>query len=337
MLALLLLACDLVPKAVTLPADTGWAFQPDPAWTEPERLQVATFNIEWLSDQLDEGFEPRNDVDYRMVGRLLVAHDFELVALQEIDGDTAMQRLELPDSYAWHIGESGWGQHVAIVYKRDVVELGDVREISLPSTTWGGKDPLAARVRWTEGDLSFTFIGLHLKASDDIDSATTRAGQIADLYDHIHTELLADRSTHGPHVVIAGDFNETFTGINSQVDALAPFQEDPRWTFTTTDTLEYTHIGTRSKIDHIVLSDTLVDRYADAGTVDACKVVEHDHLRPWSDYDGGHGDDQNISDHRPVWIYLDQAQGSAINPPATAEASGAPGTDADGAARPLRR
>ena len=300
-----LLACTLVPQADSPPVDTGPLFTPDPAWSEPERLQVATFNADWLWDHEGGEYEPRTQVDFEMVGRLLWQHDLDLVALQEVDGEGALARLDLPPQYAWAVGESGWSQNPAILYDQTTLSVTDVREVPLPGTSWPSKDPLLARVTWLEGDLSFTFVVVHLNPFEDEEEAQYRAMQVQELHRLLTEELPAEGSPWGDHVIVAGDWNDTFEGINSELDTLAPFEQDPAWTFATWDTTDYTQIGYRSKIDHILLSAPLVARYVDAGQPGACKVIAHDQLAPWSTYEGGWGGEQVVSDHRPVWIYLE--------------------------------
>ncbi|MCB9781237.1 MAG: endonuclease/exonuclease/phosphatase family protein [Alphaproteobacteria bacterium] len=305
--ALVLSGCVLVPRSEQLPPDTGPDYPYDPDWFTDDRIQVGTFNADWLWDHTGGEYEPRTEVDFRMVGKLLSTYDFELMALQEVNGDAAMELLELPDSYDWIVGTTGWSQNLAILYKPAVIEIESVRQITLPGTQWPSKDPLVARVRHRDSGLAFTFVSAHLGAFDDTESAEYRQNQILQLKAFLDEELPVDEAgtDFADHVIVAGDLNDTFAGIHGSIDTLEPFEEDPAWTFATEDTLEYTQISHKSKIDHILLSEAIVDRYGERGQEDGCKVVAHDRISPWASYEGGWNGEQVVSDHRPVWIYVD--------------------------------
>ncbi len=306
MLPLLLAAC-MIPQAVDPVPDTGVDFVPDPAWSEPGRVQVATFNADWLWDHVGGEYEPRTEVDFQMIGRLLVEHDLELVGLQEVDGDGGMEMLQLPAGWDWVTGETGWSQNIALLWQTDAFEVSNVREVWLPGTDWPSKDPLVARVQHRGGNLRFTVVVVHFNPYEDYDDAIYRAMQVEELHTWLTDVLPTEEpSPWSDHVLVMGDFNDTFGGINRGVDSLEPLEQDPTWTFATWDTDDYTHIPYKSRIDHIMLSDDLLPRYLEAGQPDGCKVIAHDQLPPWDRYDGGWGGDQVISDHRPVWIYLEE-------------------------------
>jgi endonuclease/exonuclease/phosphatase family metal-dependent hydrolase len=286
-----------------IPAEpTGWVVPAE--YLDPARIQVGTFNIAWLWDHYWGEYYPRNAVDFEMIAGLIDGHDLDLLALQEIDGEGAIDLLGLPDRYSWVAGPTGWSQNPAILWRNDRLRVDDVRQVPLPSNEYPSKDLLVAEVEALDGDLAFTFVVVHFQPFDNDDSAEKRFEQAADLHDWLHTELGDGDSLTGP-VVLAGDFNDTFEGIHPGWPSLNQLESDPDLVFATRDTDDYTELSFHSKIDHIALSTPLLARYPGLDQPEGCAVIPHDHIAPWSDYEGGAGGEQNVSNHRPVWIYLE--------------------------------
>ena len=279
----------------------------EPAFDAAGYLQVGTFNIDWLADHYGSEYTPRNEVDYGMIRQLVVEYDLDLLALQEIEGTGALELLELPDGWAFAVGETGWSQNPAILYRSDRVAVDNVREVYLPSYDWPNKAPLLADVSATAGTLAFTFVVVHLVPFADYDNASERETQVTELYRYLTEDqgFLGGEPPYVDHVLVAGDFNDTFAGIHEQVDSLDVFESDPDFLFATRDTDDYTELSYQSKIDHLVMTESLAPAYLNAGELGACHVIAHDRIDPYADYEGGWGGEQNISSHRPVWIFMD--------------------------------
>jgi endonuclease/exonuclease/phosphatase family metal-dependent hydrolase len=311
-LFLLLAGCGLVPHSVSYPEDSGVPWVIPEEYSDPGALQVATFNADWLWASTEAGYYPRNAVDYAMLARLFTDFDLELVALQEINGDGAMALLELGPEWSWALGETGWSQNPGLLWRNDRVLVDNVREIHLEVNEWPSKDPLAADVSALDGSLAFTVVVVHNKPYADIEDARQRYTQAEQLHAWITQELALEehRAPFHDHVLIAGDFNDAFLPLNSSFPSLEIFDEDPWFEFLTHDTDGYSQVSYRSLIDHLVVSQPLLGAYAELGEPDGCKIIAHDEISPWADYDGGFGGDQNISDHRPVWAFLQIESGS---------------------------
>ena len=279
----------------------------EPALDDSDFLQVGTFNIDWLADHHGSEYTPRNDVDYGMIRQLIVEYDLDLMAMQEIEGEGALDLLELPEQYAYAVGDTGWSQNPAILYRADRVSVANVREVTLPSYDWPNKAPLLADVRAIDGSLAFTFAVVHFVPFADYDNATERERQVLELHRYLTEDLefLGNDPPFVDHVVVAGDFNDTFAGIHDHVDSLAAFEHDPVFLFATVYTEFYTELSYQSKIDHVVMTQNLAPAYLNGGQQGACHVIAHDQISPYADYEGGWGGGQNISSHRPVWVFMD--------------------------------
>ena len=294
-LALVLLGCPTAEEPA--PEPEGWVV-PD-EYLDPAFVQVGTFNIAWLWNHYGGEYYPRNEVDFAMIASLVEGHDLDLVALQEIDGEGALDLLGLPDRYEYVVGPTGWSQNPAILWRSDILEVTDVRQVHLPSNDFPSKDLLVAEVSALDGDLAFTFVVIHFTPFDSTDNAEHRFAQATETLDWLHDELGDGAGIDRP-VVLAGDFNDTFEAIHPAWPSIVVLESDPDLVFATRDAEDYTELSFRSTIDHVALSTTLLDRWPGG-----CDVIAHDRLSPWGDYEGGMGGEQNISNHRPVWVYLE--------------------------------
>jgi len=283
-------------------ADSGssaWVGEPFDSGIPAQTVRVGTFNIEWLTADPNDGDMRRNDVDHAMIVDLIDSFDPDVLALQEVEGDTALAHLPLDDHWSWSIGSTGWSQNVAILWRSDRVSVTNIREITLPHTDGAEKEPHVVEV--SAGGFDFTFVGVHHAAFSDSESSRERAYQASELVDWL-SDTLPDTvsGTAADHIVVAGDYNDTFGGINSAYPSLEAFT-DAGFTFATSGAAMGTQLSYDSVIDHVALSPAMADRWSEA---DGCHIEAHDQTSPWSDYEGGYRSTQNISDHRPVWIDL---------------------------------
>lgn len=299
-LLLLLVACP-VPEEPPPPEPEGWEVPAE--YLDPAFVQVGAFNIAWLWDHYGGEYYPRNALDFEMIASLIDGHDLDLMALQEIGGEGALDLLGLPERYSYVAGPTGWSQNPAILWRNDRLRVDDVRQVHLPSNDFPSKDLLVAEVEALDGDLAFTFVVIHFTPFDGWSDAQHRYAQATETLEWLHSEL-GDGDAIDRPVVLAGDFNDTFDGIHPEWPSLSVLEQDPDLIFASRDADDYTELSFHSTIDHVVLSTPLLARYPGLGQDDGCAVIAHDRLSPWSDYSGGMGGEQNISNHRPIWIYL---------------------------------
>lgn len=304
LLAALLVGCT-DPKD---PADAAGDDTGGPV-VETDPFRLATFNIDWLSPRVadPDDWRPRNSIDHQLLNSLILEHELDIVALQEIEGQAALDALRFGDPWASVVGTEGWSQNLAILYRSDLFTVEDVREIRLPGTDWPDRFPLVATVRHVDG-MTFTLVVVHNNAyADDVDAAY-RYNQTARLREYLDVGLPEEVAPQlAQSVVVAGDFNDDFDPLNADYPSLELMEEGELWRFATRQADAATTIGYESTIDHIVLSADMVKRWTERDAAGGCHVILHDELEPWSNYSGGYGNDQNISSHRPVWITLDAA------------------------------
>ena len=304
LLAALLGGCTAPKDSGDTAADSGAA---PAAQMDPFRL--ATFNIDWLSPRIADPDDrrPRNNIDHQLLHSLIEEHQLDIVALQEIEGQGALDVLRFGDPWDSVVGEQGWSQNLAVLYRSDRFTLEDVREVQLPGTEWPDRFPLVATVRHLDG-LTFTLVVVHHNAYAGAADSAYRYNQAKRLREYLDQDLPDEVAPQlARSVVVAGDFNDDFTPLNSAYPSLETLETGDKWRFATRQAEAPTNIGYDSTIDHIVLSADMVPRWTERDAAKGCHVIQHDTLEPWSDYGGGYGNDQNISSHRPVWIALDAA------------------------------
>ena len=275
-----------------------------PAYDDPTYVQVGSFNVDWLSDSYGTSYVPRNAMDYEMIAQLIVEYDLDLLGMQEINTEAALALLPLPETYSYVVSASGVSQNTAILYRNDQFTIDNVREIELPGTNTYARDPLIADVRAIDGDLSFTFIVVHMKSGDGTSDTNTRVGQIQDLHDWIVTDhAAAAAGSDFEEVIVVGDFNETLEGDGDSVP-LSIFSDDSSFYTATADLDTYTFIPSHSQLDHLFLTQDLESAYLGPEEGAGCQASPFDKMDPYRNYTGGYGDEQNISSHRPVWAYF---------------------------------
>ncbi len=290
--------------------DTGAAGPADGGDAGPvSPVRVGTWNIDWLSPRTGDPDDasPRSAVDHQMIRSLVVDHDFGLLALQEIEGEAALDNLRFDDSWAYVVGTTGWSQNLAILYRQDRFTVDDVREIHLRGTDFPNKDPLVATVTHADG-LAFTLVVVHHVPFADAENAAARLNQAEQLQHWLTETLPAERPAQlSENVLVMGDFNDDFDPLNADYPSLAALEDPPAWRFATRQTRDASNIGYGSLIDHIVLSEALTPQWTEQAAAEGCHVLMHDELEPWADYEG-YGNRPNLSSHRPVWIELDGAR-----------------------------
>jgi len=222
-----------------------------------EDVQIGSFNIKYLGDGINDQ-NPREDFDLKKLAQIIDLLDLELVSIVEVENKAALDKLvvNLPKDengdpvYDDKIGQSGGKQRIGIIFKKDEISFLDgPKELSELQEAWTStKDlfprlPLYAYIR--AGTFDFHFIALHLKAMFDFDSIKRRERELEKLRDWVEAKLSSDKD-----VVIVGDMNEVLGSA-----PFAKLNENNKFYFCTSElSCEYSYIGIKSLIDHIIVS-----------------------------------------------------------------------------------
>lgn len=302
-------ACREAPPSKTrwgadAASDTGGADLPSTA-------RIASFNAEWLADHYTtsaterDDFQPRLEADYAMIRSLIVENDIDVLGLQEVEGEGAMELLGLPLTWSWVVGDTGWSQNLVIAWRNDRFALDKLRAIPLEANSGAARDPLVAELRHRDGALGFTLVVVHNNPYEDAAEARMRRAQVEDLAAWLDATLPDEESGDlADQHIILGDFNDSFEGINPSVPSLDALEGVGGLRFASRQTTGVSYIPYASLIDHIALSPPVAGRWTGADDPEGFGIILHDQTEPWSCYSDGYRGVPNISDHRPVYVDL---------------------------------
>jgi endonuclease/exonuclease/phosphatase family metal-dependent hydrolase len=311
--ALLPLICAAACRGAP-PSKTDWgagATDDTGAEAGPSTARIASFNAEWLADHYTtsaterEDFQPRLEADYAMIRSLIVDNEIDVLGLQEVEGEGAIELLGLPSTWSWAVGDTGWSQNLVIAWRNDRFSLDKLRAIPLDANSGAARDPLVAELRHRDGALGFTLVVVHNNPYEDAAEARMRRAQVEELAQWVEATLPDEESSDlADQRIILGDFNDSFEGINPSVPSLEALEGVAGLRFASRQTSGVSYIPYASLIDHVALSPPLADRWTGADDPEGFGILLHDQTEPWSSYTDGYRGVPNISDHRPVFVDL---------------------------------
>ena len=232
-----------------------------PVGTPDTTVTIGTFNIEWLGDGVNDR-KARTDADYLRIADIIVKSGADVVGVQEIENQTALQKvLRYLDGFSGMVSTTGGDQRVGVIYRNTITvePMGEYTALQLDRSE---RLRPGFIVRCRRGSFDWLQMVVHLKSTSRYDSTTAlmdesrllRRQQAAVLRSWVDSVLQAGKEAD---VVITGDLND-FPGrrSNSTLDALRDGEQtkfltadltsckNPKWTV----------------IDHIVVSPAMQKR-----------------------------------------------------------------------------
>jgi endonuclease/exonuclease/phosphatase family metal-dependent hydrolase len=267
---------------------------PEVSKSPSKNLTVATFNVEWLGDMVNDRVD-RIPEDYKLIADIIIKSDADIIALQEIENENALKLLTKHlTGFKYYIGKQGGKQNLGLLYKKDL-------KIKIN----GEYTPLIVEEGRTRPGLvfeckaaNFDFIGMvvHYKSSSRYDdtkekvqkSRELRAKQIEKT--HIWADSIL-RNTKEQDIIILGDFNDT--PVRKKDNLLAIFKYDTNFIFLT-ENLKSCKYPTFYSIDHILVSSSANKRYINNSlrSLDFHSILTDEEAK-------------KISDHCPVSAMFD--------------------------------
>jgi len=224
-------------------------------------LTVATFNLEWLGDGINDRKE-RTEQDLQRMAEVITELNADLIGIQEVENPQALRRLlrYLP-GYEGAVGALGRQQNVGLLYRRTVQVqlLGEYTPLIVePGRTRPG---FVAYCR--AGNFDFYVMVVHLKSSSRYDSTEELQQRARELRQRQAEQLArwVDSLLHaGPEqdVLLIGDFNDT--PKRKRYPTLQALVEHPSLHFLTAD-LRSCRYERAYTIDHIVVTTSALQRY----------------------------------------------------------------------------
>jgi endonuclease/exonuclease/phosphatase family metal-dependent hydrolase len=208
-------------------ASAGDLLQDELAWCPPKgspgphpagRLRIATWNLGNLHSQDGQSIfvdsVKRQDVDYKRIRCYVRLFDPDILAVQEVDGEAALQRVVDTDVYDVHVSSrplSGLGgkQNTGFAYKTglSVSEKPDFTDLDVSN----GSLRHGTRLDVEHNGTTVKLMSVHLK-SGCFSNNTNNAGDCQTLSEQIPIlEGWIDEEAEGPEpFIVLGDFNRRF-------------------------------------------------------------------------------------------------------------------------------
>jgi len=265
-----------------------------PSLGSDSSFDFMTWNIEWF---------PKNGqttLDY--VIDFIEQVDVDVIAIQELDDrDMFDQMISSLNGYSGYY-ESYWFAGLAYIYKTESVEINDIYEIYTTSPYWNAfpRSPMVMDLNFN--GINYFLINNHFKCcgdgyldlNDDSDEEKRRYDAINLLREYIDSNL-PDKN-----VIILGDLNDDIAE-SSPNNVFQLILNDPDYQFADYEiangsSSNWSFPNWPSHLDHILISNELFDEL-NVSDVQTIKIDQY-LSGGWNEYD------QNISDHRPVFMKL---------------------------------
>jgi endonuclease/exonuclease/phosphatase family metal-dependent hydrolase len=240
-------------------------------------VHIGTFNIEWLGDGVEPEQKPRTETDYQAIAQLIEGSGVEVLAVQEIENDSALARLlrYLP---GWRglLGRGGHRQNLGILYRAGIecTPIGDYYPLAVnPERNRAG---FIAECR--KGAFDWIMMVVHLKSTSRYDSteelrqlAIQQRRQQAAVLVHWVDSVLSNTSERD--VIIIGDFNDF--PKRSRQPTLTALERDSAVVFLT-EGLTSCLDRRRKAIDHIVATTSATRRWRP----ERLRMIDHRAMLP---------------------------------------------------------
>jgi endonuclease/exonuclease/phosphatase family metal-dependent hydrolase len=238
-------------------------------------LVVATWNVEHLAAQNNQGCKGRENADYAALTAYKNEVDADIYALQEVGSVAAVHRVF--NSSEWQVfisdradspnytcrgsGKTSTQQKVAYAVKKSILVKNVNNLDALSAPLFGLRHALQLNIEHAGKPLSF--INFHLKSgcfvSNYLESDRKSCGILAQQAKILKSTLKKQQKSQ-PNLVLLGDFNHHLANENNRLRAdlgLDTTEDKSAWV-NTTDSVQGCHPKYPAPIDHIIVSSSLV-------------------------------------------------------------------------------
>jgi len=252
-------------------------------------LRLATFNIEWLGDSVNDRVD-RDQQDYENIADVIKSADLDLVALQEIENEAAMDLLLnfLPD-YKYQISKSDAQQNLAVLYK-DNLQIKIIGEY-MPLAIKKDRNRPGLVLEGRKGNFDWIMMVVHFKATSRWDNTPEKKAnsyEIRRKQANIANKWVDSILAIGKEkdIFLVGDFNDTPKRKKNNTIVSLMNNENLQFLTTNIKSCKYRSLYT---IDHVVCSKSALKRF---------QQNSETAINLFSMYDDEAAD--KISDHCPI-------------------------------------
>ena len=304
LLALLFFGCK--PEKTTTPVIDELILPNVSSIGDSNKIEVITWNIEHFP-------KIANSDDY--VKAIIEGLDADIYLLQEIRSKNKFASMvgEM-DGYNYYIQATSTNLNLAIIYKSDFVNIKSSGELFVDDPYYfAGRPPLLTKVEWQKDGIikNLSMINVHYKCcgNNTISDIPDDDGKWDEEYRRLKASELIEKyisdNLTTDNVIVAGDFNDAIDEVDSTNVFLAFLNKPAKYKFAdmniaTGDAANWSWQGWSSSypaihLDHILVNNNLFDELENSGVVDVIKLEEY-FKEGSSEYD------ENVSDHRPVYL-----------------------------------
>jgi exonuclease III len=249
-------------------------------------LDIITWNIQNF---------PKHNTTLNYLLELISIMDPDIIALQEIENETAFNTLkDRLDSYNGIITNSAsYNINLALLYSNNL-EVESIYEIFEDDWWSFPRPPLVAQIVWNGQNVYI--INNHFKAMGGTENKDRRKSASEKLENYVN-EYWGDEN-----IIILGDLNDDLN--DEDVNVFQNFINDStNYKFVDMDIANgssgnWSYPDWPSHLDHILITNELFDEFDNTGSTVQTIHIEDYFNGGWSDYK------KYISDHRPVILSL---------------------------------
>ncbi len=252
-----------------------------------DSIHIATFNVEWLGDGIDDT-KPRTQEDYARMADVILATKAEVIGLQEVENETAMKYLlQFLPEFDYYIANDDYRQRNAVLIKKTVTVLEHKNFNDLIVKENRTRPGLLLNLK--KNNFDFNLMVVHFKSTSRFDSTDEMKFESYEL--RYKQALVLDKwventlnTSNEKDLIIMGDFNDNPKNKKPRgnLDALI---ENTNISFLTTD-LTSCKNAKWNVIDHIIISNSVKNRYFENSVhlYDTYSAYTHDEVKLISDH-----------------------------------------------------
>jgi len=258
-------------------------------------LDFATWNLEW--------FPKNNQITVNYVTDIIEQMDLDIIAIQELNNTEMFDDMldNLPAYTGYY--ESSWFAGLAYIYKTDVIEVNDIYEIYITSPYWNAfpRSPMVMDVNFM--GQNYIFINNHFKCCGDgiLNFNNDSDEELRRLSANNLLKYYIDYNLSNKNVIVLGDLNDDIAEPPQNNVFQTILDDADNYRFVDMDiangsSSNWSYPTWPSHLDHILITNELFDEL-DNSDVQTIKLDQYLN-GGWNEYDN------NISDHRPVFMKL---------------------------------
>ncbi len=274
---------------------------------DSNKIEIVTWNIERF---------PQNGLSDDYVKEILEGLNADIYVLQEIQSKSTFTNMlnDMADyNYLLHTNSVGLG--LAVVYKNGSVKVKNSNDLFEEEIVdyFASRPPLLTKVEWQNNGITkeLTIINVHYKCCGNniISYVPDENGKWDEEYrrlkssELLHSYIMANLSTE--NVIVGGDWNDAIQEPDSTNVFKIFIADSTNFKFAdmniaTGDAANWSWQGWSSSypaihFDHILINKNLFDEFENSAVIEVIKLEEY-FTEGITEYD------ENVSDHRPVYI-----------------------------------